>query len=185
MPQEIEYSAKFDFDDDVVESWKVSKDGAVDEWVWLSSLGGKTLTTSSVSAADVITSTNNLTEASLTYGNHPIQFRSESDSTPTYYDVDWRLDANTYIHCRPNNTACQGRNFEFLAPFGGGYTYQYQSGEQNYGVNFMVMVNHATMQARCIFLCWAHWSGNPMSLWKYMSDASNASGMYLALSKFM
>ena len=182
MPQEIEYSANFDFDDGIGDQWKINREGAVDEWVWLNKLNGQTLTTSSVSAASVVNDINQLTEASLTFGDNPIHYYNAS--TPGYDDRVWALDAynNIKTSTRYSSTGI-GYNFNYRGQFYGNYNYALNTGEGQYGCDFMVAVNHGTQKAVFIWLRWAHWSGNPMSFYKQKSSDVNT--IYYELAKFM
>ncbi|MCR5475516.1 MAG: hypothetical protein K6F28_09995 [Lachnospiraceae bacterium] len=178
MPQEIEYSAEFDFTDDV-ESWKVNRSGAVDEWVWLRNLGDYTLTTSSKTPSEVFANTSVLTTDTLNYGNNPVRILQD---TATYFENTWNLDSMSYISARPYYTSAKGLHSTMSLQLGGGYSASYNYSYDCFGIDFLIAVNHATMEARVIWLLFRTQAHTAIE--KYVQSSASQSE-YFSLSKFM
>lgn len=182
MPQEIEYSAEFDFTDSIQNVWKVNRDSAVDEWVWLRNLGDYTITTSSKTPAEVFASTGVLTADTLNYGNNPAR---KLQDTNGYFKNVWTLDTANYISAEPqgswSSTSWYGIKSNMSLQFGGGYGYTGYA-LACYGIDFLIAVNYATMQARTIWILFTNAAHTNMTI---LVQNSGNQQEYFSLSQFM
>lgn len=179
MPQEIEYSAEFEFTD-IDRSWKINRSGAVDEWVWVRNLGGFTLTTSSKTPTEVFGSTSLLTYDTLNFGDNPVRKLQE---TVEYFENTWSLDYTNSIIASPYNpNTANGLKGTMNMQFGGGHTTTQNFAYNCYGIDLLIAVNHATMQARALWLLFR--TQNYQAIEKYLQGSANQSE-YLSLAQFM
>lgn len=159
-----------------VENWKVTHSGS-DEYVWLTSLAGKTLCQITASPSDVFnnSSTYYITPSMIVaHGNNPLYFERSVHEAITKL---WQL--NDYdslgISCGSANDWTGSWKLQFAGSSSRSYS------NQLYGGDVLVAVNHVTQEAKIVFI--AYINGGHTSIQHAISTADTHS-TYYALSKF-
>lgn len=184
---ETETSRKHDDDSMLMQfteeasSLKISDSSAVDEWVWLSSLGGYTLSTSSKTPTEFFnSSTADMTL--VTPGNNPIR---TVHNTPDEYSKEWTLDNENKI--RISNYSVASGNARGIMPSINFFCYSWSSytdtTRNNYGCDILIAVNHKQMKARICFVSFKYVGGGGTDNVK--TDPGEQMMIYVALKKFM
>lgn len=159
-----------------VENWKVSHSGG-NEWVWLTSLAGKTLCQITASPSDVFnnSSTYYITPSMIvTHGNNPLYFERSVHEAITKL---WELDNLNSL--RISSSTAQDWTAGWTLQFTGGSSLSYSNGL--YGGDVLIAVNHYTQQARIVYI--AYTNGGHTTIQRAISS-SDTYATYYALSKF-
>lgn len=182
---EIDNSRKADDDSfsmsftEETSGWKINHSGA-DEWVWLTSLAGKTLCQITASPTDVFNSSDTyyITPSMVvSHGNNPLYFERNNHEKIT---KRWDLDESNSLILSCGVAQDWTGQWNFI--FGGNSSQSFANGL--YGGDVLVAVNHATMQARVVII--AYTNGGHTIIQRAISSNSsgNMNTAYYSLSKF-
>ena len=184
---EIETSRKADDDSfnmqftEEASSVKLSDSSAVDEWIWLTSLGSYTLSTSSKTPTEYFNASQ-VNASLITPGNNPIR---TLNSSAIEYSKEWDLDSETKITLK--NYSVASGNARGITGTVKGFCYSYSNpadtSNNNYGGDILIAVNHKQCKARMSFVAFRTSDGQGTS--QNQTNTGEQIFLYVALKKFM
>ena len=160
--------------------YKVGDSSGTDAWIWLSSLGGKTLTTSTVDPTN-LSNNQGIDLATISHGNNPITTWNE---TAVDFTKTWEVSDDLKFTAKPYASNPRGLSGTYWAnmPAASGSSssnYSYTC----YGCDLMISVNHGTRNAKVWFYpIYTKQTGGNMNM---ISIAGSGEMLYAALKKYM